>query len=612
MRRYDVTNSSYVESKTGYNLTGSVIFRRDPLGSATRQATIEYADAYYDNTTTLANLNTFAYPTKVTDPDGYFSTTAYEYYWGAVKKQTNPKGATVRSDYDPTTGLLMKVTNEVNSAQTEYVYDASKTWVETYTTINDTATANRLRTRNCLDGFDRTRAVITEHPGSAGGYKTKQTLFTARGQVWKDYEWAETTGGWACVGDDAAGFCWTENTYDWNARTTQVKRPDGKQQNFSYDGCGCAGGAVTTALDEGTEITTTVNGQPQTQIKRRQTKTFQDSLGRVVKTQLMNWEGGVAYSTAVTTYNVRDQITSTKEYSGNATGTEACPSATCQKTDLAYDGHARLKERRLPIYCTLNNATPPTCTETTPFDCYVYNNDDTVQYMTDPRGATTNYQYNKRRLVESITYGVSSGVAATPPVTFIYDAAGNRDYMTDGLGYVDYIFNSLNQLQSETRSFTELSQTYQLTYSYNLAGQLNTLGDPFGRVLTYARDKTGQVTGITGTGYTDVNTWTNRTVPTFASNIKYRAWGAVKSMKNGNDLNNNDPSKTNFDYTYNSRLQLTKLDQGGRVTEQDYYADGRLKNVRDFTYSNYNRNYEYDAAAQLKLATAGTALPKPY
>ena len=41
--------------------------------------------------------------------------------------------------------------------------------------------------------------------------------------------WAETTGGWACVGDDAAGFCWTENQYDWNGRTTQVKNADGTE-----------------------------------------------------------------------------------------------------------------------------------------------------------------------------------------------------------------------------------------------------------------------------------------------------------------------------------------------------------------------------------------------
>jgi hypothetical protein len=66
--------------------------------------------------------------------------------------------------------------------------------------------------------------------------------------------------------------------------------------------------------------------------------------------------------------------------------------------------------------------------------------------MTNGRGATTTFAYNARHLPTSITYGVPGGVAATPNVSFAYDAAGNRTSMTDGLGSVSYLYNQLSQL----------------------------------------------------------------------------------------------------------------------------------------------------------------------
>lgn len=64
-RRYDVTNGTYIETgKTAYNTTGSAIFSRDAAG---HQANFSYTDSFSDN----LNHNTYAYPTTMTDPDGY-------------------------------------------------------------------------------------------------------------------------------------------------------------------------------------------------------------------------------------------------------------------------------------------------------------------------------------------------------------------------------------------------------------------------------------------------------------------------------------------------------------------------------------------------------------
>lgn len=56
---------------------------------------------------------------------------------------------------------------------------------------------------------------------------------------------------------------------------------DGTTKTASYAGCGCAGGEVVTLTDEGT-IDAGVS-------KKRQQKIYKDVLGRVVKTEILNW-----------------------------------------------------------------------------------------------------------------------------------------------------------------------------------------------------------------------------------------------------------------------------------------------------------------------------------
>ncbi|MCA1603192.1 MAG: hypothetical protein LC776_16670, partial [Acidobacteria bacterium] len=102
------------------------------------------------------------------------------------------------------------------------------------------------------------------------------------------------------------------------------------------------------------------------------------------------------------------------------------------------------------------------------------------------------------------------------------------------------------------------------------------------------------MTAATGTGYSGVSQ--------LATGIKYRAWGALKTLTNG-DVS----EKANFALGYDSRLRLTRFDGGGRVTEHDYYADGRVRAVRDFTYGNFDRSYTYDHVGRLSSASAGTS-----
>ena len=148
---------------------------------------------------------------------------------------------------------------------------------------------------------------------------------------------------------------------------------------------------------------------------------------------------------------MESNIYATTNYTLNANNQITEINQAGQTRTFEYDGHGRLWHRITPEQATTT---------------YTYFNDDTVNIVTDARGAITTFAYNNRHLVKDITYGVPAGVAATPNVSFGYDAAGNRTSMTDGLGSVTYNYNMLSQMTSETRTFTALSpNTYSITWT---------------------------------------------------------------------------------------------------------------------------------------------------
>src|SRR5262249_35973320 len=272
-------------------------------------------------------------------------------------------------------------------------------------------------------------------------------------------------------GDDAS-WIYTQQTYDWKGRPLVTTNQDGTQKYASYEGCGCAGGQMVTLTDEGT----VVNGVPQA----RQKRMYSDSLGRQSKTEVLNWDGSV-YSTRVIAYNARDQITSAKQYQGLES------SGVYQEEIETYDGYGRLETRKAPIQTTSTT--------------YSYYPNDKPHIVTDARGASTTYSYNNRGFVKELVF---AGVSPAPsPITYEYDAAGDRTSMNDETGNVTYQYDQLSQLQSETRQFSGTGTppgSYSLSYEYNLAGELKAITDPTGSRLDYAYDTTGRLSSINGSG----------------------------------------------------------------------------------------------------------------
>jgi YD repeat-containing protein len=564
VRRYDVTNTSqFTTTNTKYNTAGAVISSTDASNHVTQ---FSYADSFSDGTP----RNTLAYPTMLKDPDQYEYPTKYNFDFGAVTYRRTPKpNATTDPDrndgpeqiltYDPV-GRLQQVTNQVNSAYTRYVYSSAGTRVDTYATIQEGL--GEAHSFKITDGAGRVIATAIDHPGSTGGYSGQRFSYDVMGRVVKTSNPTETSASgapsqWATAGDDAsAGWIYAQQTYDWKGRPLVTTNQDGTTKTASYSGCGCAGGEVATLIDEGTID----NGIA----KKRQQKIYKDVLGRVVKTETLNWEGGSIYSTTVNTYNARDQITQVRQYSGSAT------SGTYQDTTMTFDGYGRVQSKHVPEE---NNGTATTWT---------YNADDSVNTVTDARGAVTTLGYagTNRGLVKTVTHTLTGSPQIN--VSYNYDAVGNRILMADSLGTVSYGYDQLSRMTSETRTFSGIG-SFTLSYTYNLAGELASFTS-FGNSISYTRDVTGRLTGVSGSPVGGVTQ--------YVSNIKYRAWGGRREVTYGN----NHTGTTQ----YNSRRLPTSYSLSNAMTRNyTYYADGRLETSSLAEDGTFNRAYEYDHAGRL-------------
>ena len=546
--RFDATDPNNASGtgtefrKYGYDTNGSLVFTRDHLW---HQTFLNYQDSFSDGNN---SRNTFAYVTTVTDADNFQTLAKYNFDFGATTWRQTPSpnagqtAPTQTMTYD-SAARLQQITSGVNGAYMRWVYPSSNDLVHSFTTV--VAGAGETYKTQFLDGAGRVRAVSTDHPGSSGQLMAQLFFYDNMGRMVQQSKPTEVNAGGAPTGDDAS-WIYTLQSYDWKGRPTVTTLPDGSTRENTYGGCGCAGGQVTTVRDE----------------RGRRRKYTSDVLGRLKQVDELNWDQSV-YATTTYTYNVRDQLIQI-----NQAG---------QLRSFAYDGHGRLQSRTTPEQGTTT---------------YTYFPDDAVQTVTDARGATSTFSYNSRHLVTGITYGVVSGVAATPNVSFGYDAAGNRTSMTDGLGSVSYVYNQLSQLTSETRTFTGLG-SYALSYAYNLGGELTSITNPWSAQVGYNYDKIGRPSSISGSGYAGVSSYVN--------SLSYRAFG-LKQMSYGNGRT--------LSLQYDNRMRPTQWNIPGVMGwnyAYDYFNEksGRVMYAQNLNDATLDRSYDYDHVGRLITSHSG-------
>ena len=211
----DPNNYSKVrEFKTGYWSTGAVAFVRDPIGW--HQTNISYSDSFSDGGN---SRNTYAYPTTVTDPDGFSSTAQYNYDFGSVTRTQAPapagqsQGLVKTFAYDGA-ARLERETIWNTGAYTRFIYGPY--YVQSFSSVNNVA--DDAYSVQILDGAGRVTQEAGYHPGSTGGYMAQLTTYNVMGRPTQKTKPTEIDGGWTPAGDDAAGWVWTSQTYDWKGR----------------------------------------------------------------------------------------------------------------------------------------------------------------------------------------------------------------------------------------------------------------------------------------------------------------------------------------------------------------------------------------------------------
>lgn len=606
--RYDVTGqTANVTSQIKYNTAGAAVAKIDPLN---RTVKISYADKFNDGNN---SRNTYAYATKLTDPADNYSEAMYRFDNGAnvwAKSPTpqgtgNAKGKETERLYDTVGRLERETVVNHSGAYKRYEYPSNGIQSKIFATL--TTGAGEIMSESWTDGAGRVRFSRTEHPDSTGGWSGSKVEYDILGRVTRATVPTEinpatpaSPSTWTPTGDDDRGidvnnnpvWLWNHKRYDWQGRVIREIKTDGNPDAIendsdvfiSYDGCGCAGGQVTTVLSEKVPR----DDQPNTTARRKQ-KVYEDILGREYQLEFFDWNNNV-YSTTTQKFNGRDQITQISRYAGAEN-----PNNVHQNTTMIYDGHGRLKTRHNPSEGDLTATT------------WIYNSDDSIQQIIDPRGAIKSFTYGDARgLLTQISYDPPStqptytNIPDSPTVQFQYDNAGNRTLMTtDGVGSTSYSYDELSRLKSETKTFTGLTGSFTVAYDYHLAGKLKSVTDPFGAVVNYNDDKAGRTTSITGSGFLDVST--------YASAIKYRAFGAIKEMTYGS------ADSSNISYQFNSSLQVSSyqststVQTGGYVRRAayEYFSDGKTKKVNNLIDSAYTQTYKYDHLGRLSQNGAG-------
>jgi RHS repeat-associated protein len=181
-------------------------------------------------------------------------------------------------------------------------------------------------------------------------------------------------------------------------------------------------------------------------------------------------------------------------------------------------------------------------------------------------------------------------VAATPNVSFGYDAAGNRTSMTDGLGSMSYGYDQLSRLTSESRIFSNFG-TYALTYAYNLAGEVTSITNPWGAQVGYNYDKIGRTSSVSGSGYAGVSS--------YVTSRAYRAFGLKQmSYANGRTLS----------VGYDNRMRPTSWSIPSVLRLQYSYTweqSGRVEFVRNQDDETLDRWFAYDSVGRLIVSRSG-------
>lgn len=573
-----------------YDIAGHVVQTTDALGNT---SLIEFANS----------SNTFAFATTMKTP---------------VPDSTGSRGSNARLvtlyDYDFSSGLLKSITDP----------------------------NNQITTASYNDGLDRLTAVVSPTGGGQVSYFYEDTvgnLFvrTQRTQdastTLESYQYFDGLGrGFHTSQSEASGSIFVDKQYDALGRVLQVSNPyrSGDTLRWTvtqYDGLGRVqtvtepGGAQVGSAYSGNSVTVTDPAS----ITRT---SVSDALGRV--TSVIEDPGSaphLKYQTSYT-YDVLNDLR--KVVQGG------------QTRYFGYDSlkrPIRVKNPEQDINTDLPAFTDPVTTNTQWSMAFSYDNNSNLTAKTDPRKINFTYTYDAMNRVLTRSYPSDPAQtppvdpAQTPPVEYKYDGVGTTAQNalgkltavnTSGSFVSSYTydnFDAMGRVLHNTQAAD--SQSYGMSYQYDLAGHLISETYPSNRVVTTSYDATGRIN--------DLSSGTTH----YASQFSYAAHGGVTDLKLGNNLwehttfepNRLQPTeidlgtsqaasdklKLNYDYgpltanNGNVMGQTITIPSGPTLTQSFTYDSlNRLKSAQESNGSSWKQKFLYDQFGNRTIDAANT------
>ena len=464
---YDATNRNLIKT------THWGVYPNKPA-DAKHSTTISYTDRF----SKVMGLSTAAYPTKLTDPTGYWVQTTYDYNTGLPAATLDSEDRTTASTYD-NMNRPTRITRP-DGSYVAYDYDDAALKITKEVAVDARGNVGKQITR--LDKLGRVKQtetfdpegnifVDTEYDGAGRVWKTSNPYRSGEIAVWNETEYDPLDRPTTYDYPDG-----TTTTYEYPGNQTKVTDQDGNARRYTYDGLGRLEKVEepnpTLDTPQVTEYAYTFHGDLKQTTQGTQLRIFEyDGLRRKTR-QTLPESGTTTYE-----YNAHGLL----EWQTDARGV---------KTTYAYDMGHRLTGR---------SYSGGTSTVTTPTVSFTYDTLGNRKQMTDAMG-TVDYHYDTmdRLTREERTL---TGLTGTFTSSYVYDRKGNLTQVTYPSGRsVAYNYATgggccNSRLDSVADKTTNTNVLHTRTYQPFGGTLTQTLGN--GATQSFSYNSRLQLTGIT-------------------------------------------------------------------------------------------------------------------
>jgi RHS repeat-associated protein len=526
-----------------YDDTGQLQTTTTPMGHTTTYA-YGPANGYISQTTVDAPDPLGTHGSSL----AFMASSNQDFNSGLLTSTTDPNGFTTTYTYND---LLNRLTNisQPGGGNTTISYNDTSPNFSTHTTADLDGT-NNLESYEYFDGLGRSIRSLQFDGTQGTPWTVTDTFYDGIGQI------ANVSNPYRTASPSAqrnpCGLC-TTTTYDALGRMKLVVTPDGAQTQITYAG--------------NTSTTTDQAGKTQ--------KVTTDLLGRLTKV-------------VENPNQVNGEASQTTSYTYNALGNLIAVSNVGQQRFFLYDTLGRLVRQRA-VEENINPNLPPTnpqqdlLTGNSQWStAYKYDANSNLISRTDARGTTINLVYDG--VDREVSRSYANDPAGTPSVERFWDGKGTAATVANALERLTAVKSSVANYTYDVYSpkgqpmqFTETiaGTPFVMSYTYDLAGHLTSETYPSGRVVTYAINPGGRVSGVSG----QTNSGGTLSAPApYADSILYDPRGGLTDLRLGNNLWEHDIYDP-------SRLQTSEVGVGHSQGMSDL-----LKLNYDYGSTNNNGN----------------------